>query len=261
MARVTLTVQGKLPEISLDSLLLILRESHYILQELDRAVSQRRDGTLKWMVSGLKQGSVVVETESRVIRGQEDFGPQVARRFMEGIHTIQTEGVTPALFSPDSIASVNKIVRSLGTNGVSGLNLTGADRDAELTGSASNKIQALVGVRNKSIGSVEGRLELVSIHVRTRRFNIYHAITNKAIRCNLPKAMEKQVISNLGRMVIVSGVVSYNAVGEPVKVEVDRLRALKEEKELPTIAEMLGMARDITGALSTEEHIRQLRDG
>ena len=100
MARVTLTVQGELPEISLDSFLLILRESHYILQELDRAVSQRRDGTLKWMVSGLKPGSAVVETESRVIRGQEDFGSQVARRFTEGIHTIQTEGVTPALFLP-----------------------------------------------------------------------------------------------------------------------------------------------------------------
>ena len=260
MARVTLTVQGKLPEISLDSLLLILRESHYILQELDRAVSQRRDGTLKWMVSGLKHGSVAVETESRVIRGQEDFGPQVARRFMEGIHTIQTEGVTPALFSPDSIASVNKIVRSLGTNGVPGLNLTGADRDAELTGSASNKIQALVGVRNKSIGSVEGRLELVSIHTRARRFNVYHAIANKAVRCNLPGDMEEQVIASLGKRVIVSGMVSYNLVGEPVKVEADRLRVLKEERELPSIADMLGMAPDITGDLSTEEYIRQLRD-
>ena len=260
MARVTLTVQGELPEISLDSFLLILRESHYILQELDRAVSQRRDGTLKWMVSGLKPGSAVVETESRVIRGQEDFGPQVARRFTEGIHTIQTEGVTPALFSPDSMASVNKIVRSLETNGVSGLNLAGAGLDAELTGSASNNVRALVGVRHKRIGSVEGRLELVSIHMRAHRFNVYHAITNKAIRCNLPSTMEEQVISNLGRRVIVSGMVSYNGIGEPVKVEVDRLRVLKEEKELPSIADMLGMAPDITGDLSTEEHIRQLRD-
>jgi hypothetical protein len=73
--------------------------------------------------------------------------------------------------------------------------------------------------------------------------------------------MEEQAISNLGRRVIVSGIVSYNAVGEPVKVEVDRLRVLKEEKELPTIVEMLGMTPDITGDLSTEEHIRQLRDG
>ena len=123
------------------------------------------------------------------------------------------------------------------------------------------KVRLLTRVRNKSIGSVEGRLELVSTHVRTRRFNIYHAITNKAVRCNLPVAMEEQAISNLGRRVIVSGIVSYNAVGEPVKVEVDRLRVLKEEKELPTIVEMLGMTPDITGDLSTEEHIRQLRDG
>ncbi len=116
-------------------------------------------------------------------------------------------------------------------------------------------------VHNESIGSVEGRLELVSIHSRTRRFNVYHAITNKAIRCNFPVAIEEQVISSLGRRVIVSGVVSYNAAGEPVKVEVDRLRTLKKENELPSIADMLGMAPDITGDLSIEEHIRQLRDG
>ena len=118
-----------------------------------------------------------------------------------------------------------------------------------------------MGVRNKSIGSVEGRLELVSIHARTRRFNVYHAITNRAIRCNLPKSMEQQAISSLGRRVIVSGIVSYNAAGEPVKVEVDRLRTLKKERELPSISDMLGMAPDITGDLSTEEHIRRLRDG
>ena len=46
MALVTLTVQGQLRDISLDAFLLVLRESHAILKELDRAASQQRNGTL-----------------------------------------------------------------------------------------------------------------------------------------------------------------------------------------------------------------------
>ena len=269
MASVTLTVQGELRDISLDSFLLVLRESHSILQALDRTVSQRRDGTLKWVVSGLRPGSAVVETESQVVRGEEDFGPQVARRFVDGVHTIQTEGVTPALFTPECMSSISKIVRSLGTNGISALNLVGTGLDrvpphlekpVELSSAAADKVQALVGASHKSIGSVEGRLELVSIHVGARRFNVYHAITQKAIRCNLPTEIEDDVVRNLGRRVIVSGTVSYNERGEPISVDVHHFRPLKEENDLPSVADMLGMAPDITGNLTTEEYIRQLRD-
>ena len=54
---------------------------------------------------------------------------------------------------------------------------------------------------------------------------------------------------------------SYNVRGEPLSVNVDKLRVLKEENELPSIDDMLGMAPDITGDLTTEDYIRRLRDG
>jgi hypothetical protein len=266
MARVTLKVQGIAGEISLESFLLALGESFSILRELDRAVSRQRHGTLKWVVSGLREGSAVVEAESRVIHGEEDFGLQVAERFVDGIRTLQDEGVTPPLFSQDCIRSLRKIARSFGTNGVSGLEITAPDLDqapepVKLSSETSTKLGSLIGVRRKSIGSVEGNLELISVHPRSRRFNVYHSVTQKAIKCNLSKEIEAQVIDSLGRRVIVSGVVSRNALGEPISVDVHRLRVLKDERDLPSIREMVGMALDMTGELTTEEYIRTLRDG
>lgn len=263
MARVTLTVRGELREISLESFVLILRESHSILQELDKAISEQRNGTLKWVISGLQSGSAVIEAESRVTRGDEDFGPEVVQHFIDGIHVIQIQGVTPARFSLDSMFSMRKIVRTLGTNGVSTLDVAvpELDKSVELSSEAETNVQALVGVHHKSIGSVEGRLELISIHQRSRRFNVYHSITRKAVRCNLPKEIENEVVGSLGRRVIVSGLVSYNIRGEPLSVNVDNLRVLKEENYLPSIDDMLGMAPDITGGLTTEDYIRRLRDG
>ena len=66
--------------------------------------------------------------------------------------------------------------------------------------------------------------------------------------------------AQLGQAVVVSGHVSYNDRGEPVSVQAQRLRTLKEDGELPTVADMTGLALDLTGDLSTEEYIRVLRD-
>ena len=266
MARVTLKVQGMSGEISLDTFLLALGESLSILKELDRAVSREAKGTLKWVVSGLREGSAVVEAESRVVIGKEDFGFQVAERFVDGIRTVQDEGVTPPLFSQDCIRSLNKIVRSFGNNGASGLEITAPDltpapEPVKLSGETGAKLRPLARVQRKSIGSAEGNLQLISVHPRSRRFNVYHAITQKAVKCNLPKEIEAEVINSLGRRVVVSGMVSKNALGEPLSVEVDHLRVLKEEHELPSVADILGLAPDITGNLTTEEYIRSLRDG
>ena len=199
------------------------------------------------------------------MRGGSGIGLQGSARisFVDGIKTILTEGVTPPLFSPDSMSSVRKIVRALGTNGVSALDIAIPElqRSVELSSAAEANVQSLVRVHHKSIGSVEGKLELISVHVRSRRFNVYHAITQRAIKCNLPKGMEEEVVRSLGRRVIVSGLVSYNVRGEPLNVNVDHLRVLKDGKVLPSIDDMLGMAPDITGELTTEEYIRRLRDG
>ena len=266
MARVMLKVQGMSGEISLDTFLLTLGESLSILKELDRVVSREAKGTLKWVVSGLREGSAVVEAESRVVIGEEDFGFQVAERFVDGIRTVQDEGVTPPMFSQDCIRSLNKIVRSLGNNGASGLEittpkLTAAPDSVKLSSETGAKLRLLARVQRKSIGSAEGNLQLISIHPRSRRFNIYHAMTQKAIKCNLPKEIEAEVIDHLGRRVVVSGMVSRNELGEPVSVDVDHLRMLKEEHELPSVADIIGIAPDITGNLTTEEYVRSLRDG
>ena len=131
----------------------------------------------------------------------------------------------------------------------------------KLSGETGAKLRPLARVQRKSIGSAEGNLQLISVHPRSRRFNVYHAITQKAVKCNLPKEIEAEVINSLGRRVVVSGMVSKNALGEPLSVEVDHLRVLKEEHELPSVADILGLAPDITSNLTTEEYIRSLRAG
>ena len=114
-------------------------------------------------------------------------------------------------------------------------------------------------IHHKSIGAVEGKLELTSVSGGGRWFNVCHAITGNAVKCELSEDLEDEFASNLGRRVIVSGLVSYNTMGDPIRVAVDRIRAFEEEEALPSINDMIGLAPDMTGELTTEEYIRELR--
>lgn len=263
MARLRLTIRGQPGQISINSFITVIKESLAILRELDRAVSHEQLGTLRWVVSDLGLGSTYVEAESRVIRGDEDFGPRVHQYFVNGVSQVEREAITPALFSVDSIKNIRKIVRSFGKDGVDSLliSLPEVNKETSLTHESEKNLQALVGVHHKSSGAVEGRLELVSLHRPYRRFNVYHAITQRAIKCNLPEYLEEQVIKSLGRRVIASGTVSYNIKGEPLSVQVDNLRTLRKEEDLPSIEDILGMAPDFTDDLSTEDFLETLRNG
>ena len=221
---------------------------------------------MKWMVIGLKEGnSGTIELRNRVIKGEEDFGAQVGSRYIEGIHHIEMQGIAPPDYDLDMLKDLQAMTRAFGQNGVDALSVSMPDhnKEAVLSWKSDETLQNLTGVHHKTIGSVEGRVELVSLHTGSRYFNVYHAITNKAIRCSLPEKLEEAAIEGLKRKrrVIVSGEISYNVEGKLLRVDVDRYRTLPDEDELPSLEKTLGIAPDFTGDQSTEEYIRSLRDG
>ena len=259
MAQLRLKLEGRPKQISMDSFLKVMKEIPELLRELDCAVSRNRSGTLDWVVSDLKTGSAYVEIESQVIRGREDFAKQVAQYFTDGLSQIINEAVTPPLFSTGSIRRILRITRNLKAIDRQGLIVSSPDVEgrALLTSDVEPILRKLLSVHYRDIGAVEGRLDLVSL--RPRRFDIYDPVRRRVVKCDLPKQLEHLVKENLGEIVEVFGVISFNAQAEPLNIEVERLRALGDKKNLPSIEDILGMAPDFTGDLSTEEFIRVIR--
>lgn len=263
MTRLRLKIESRPKQVSMDSFVYVMQQSIKILRELDRAVSRQNRGTLEWIISDVGMGSIYLETESRVVRGDNDFAQRIALNFIDGVSHIAERAATPPLFSVDSVNGLLRIVDTLKrSNGQSlSISLPELERETELRVDSADNLRVLKGVQRKTIGAVEGRLELVSIHRPYRRFNVYHSTTDKAVKCSLPEQLERIVIDSLGKRVSVTGTVSYNALGEPLSVEVSKVRVLKEREALPSIEDMLGLAPDFTDDLSTEEYIRSLRVG
>ena len=263
MARLRLKIESRPKQVSTLSFLYVMQQSIKILGELDRAVSRQNRGTLEWLIADVGMGSVYLDTESRVVRGDDDFAERIALNFIEGVSQVVERPVTPPLFSVDSVNGLLRIADTLKRSDGQSLTISmpELEREATLRIDSVENLRALKGVQRNNIGAVEGRLELVSIHRPYRRFNVYHSITNKAVKCTLPEELERVVIDSLGRRVSVTGTVSYNALGEPLSVEVSKIRVLQEREDLPSIEDILGLAPDFTDDLSTEEYIRSLRVG
>ena len=116
---------------------------------------------------------------------------------------------------------------------------------------------------SKALGSIEGRIEVLSIHKQSRRFDVFQSGTDKAVRCSFPTAIEAAVFeaAEKRRRVVVSGTIMYNVKGDPIFVQVQPpIRFLRTEDELPTTDQLRGSDRDITEGLSTEEYIRSVRE-
>jgi len=136
---------------------------------------------------------------------------------------------------------------------------TGNDKETvELTTQPAVVSEERTNTLRTSIGSVEGRLDMISLHGKPQ-FTIYSTLTDSAITCTFDKEeIFVDAREALGHRVNVSGLVLSNAKGEPLRVQVERLRKLCNSSDI-TDLDLQGRFPDFTGGLSSEDYIKQSR--
>lgn len=260
MASVRFKLDGDLGEITVKAFLGAAKSWLDVMADIDVAISHRSTGSLDWVVTNLTTGSLCMEMESRSRVIDMNVGAEVAREAVHGLQLLEQEGRTPPYLSEQGLRYMTKVVKTIGNHGVTGIRVDYRDNAAQASARASANIDQLLPPRYSSLGSVEGRLDVISLHA-THRFVVYDSATHKAITCTFASDWLDRVKDALGHRVNVEGTVHWNAKGEPVRVESADLRIFRDESELPTIKEMAGRYPDITGGTTAEEHIRKLRYG
>lgn len=240
-----------------------------LLREIDQVMTGRYKGALKWYVGDLQSdpGSVYIDVLSRVRPPQKskrnastpDVSPKVADSLLVGFNNIQNLGVSPPYLSHYGLLKLDRMLHVLEQNGARAYRTTILDggQSVELSRKAADTIGALIPTKRTTVGSVEGRLEAISIHQK-RRFVVYDARTKKAIACDFNRELLDEVKNALGHRVLVAGRVNWNIKSEPNTVDVEFIRRLAATR-LPTTLEMAGSHPDITEGLSTEEYLRSIR--
>jgi hypothetical protein len=233
-----------------------------MLYDIDREISGKF--TVEWGIKELKTRENAIVAVPRLIgKKTQDNSDLIIPAFLNGIKTIRKKAVRPNHFSDEALANVKDL--SMAINGdIKKITVTASlngrlSRPIPLTHDVANHVDEVIGPRYRTIGAVEGRLDMISLR-RYLKFGIAHTLTGKTVSCRFfSYTMLEQIKAALGRRVVASGIVHYNAQHEPVRVDVEWFKVLRERHELPGIEDIGGSDPEFTGDLSTEAYLRSIR--
>lgn len=221
MSRLRLHIEDERGAVSFRTFVDILNRTRLILSELDVALSGQPRGALEWSVSDLGLGSANATIEALAPLDADERLPQlVSENFITGLSIVEESAELPAYFSELTLQRVGAISQRLNGNRPALLDATHLEvgSHARVTGRAHANVKEATRPRFAAIGSVIGRLGLVSTE-KARWFNVYDELTHRAVRCHYEHAQFEEVRAALRKRVIVAGLVRRNAQGLPLRVE------------------------------------------
>ena len=237
-----------------------LRHVENILSEIERGISADHDAKAHWtwgeeahLQFVASPNGVAGDTLSRVLEVVHDG-------FEGAMDAAQSNGGIewPPEFSVRAQRSAQRILQSLRhiesltieTTGRPPLEIQEARIEQLFTGQTVRRVYS----------SVDGVLEMVSRRGKTVRAGLREHGTGAYVKCRLDADewfYELRDGALWGKRVLVEGRVSYGKEGMPLSI-VD-VTSVVERESGPRISEYRGSVPDLTGGLSTEEFIAQVR--
>jgi hypothetical protein len=134
--------------------------------------------------------------------------------------------------------------------------------EVELTpATAANAASMLRGAVPTEYGSIEGRIETLSVH-GNEAFCVWDEVTGQRVECIIPPLhgeLLSQAHAAFGERVTVTGTIRYASPGRPCTMRVDSLAVRPSRDRLPRALDLPPV--DITGGVDAGEYVRTLRHG
>jgi hypothetical protein len=109
--------------------------------------------------------------------------------------------------------------------------------------------------------STNGTLELLNINKKNSLFNLYPVVGATKIICDFPSTLLQKAIAAIDHYVNVVGQYKYKyGQPHPYYVKVTDIEIYPDEKELPSLFDLRGIAPNASNNLSSEDFIREKRD-
>jgi len=109
--------------------------------------------------------------------------------------------------------------------------------------------------------STNGTLELLNINKKNSLFNLYPVVGATKIICDFPSTLLQKAIAAIDHYVNVVGQYKYKSgQPHPYYVKVTDIEIYPDEKELPSLFDLRGIAPNASNNLSSEDFIREMRD-
>ncbi len=256
---IAIIVNGGSEHIEVQDFIGALESNVEILRDLDAALSMKRRGTLRWVLGALSYGSPAIVTLHAIPTSEEgDYGPEVTKSYLDGLEQLREGKTLPPGFSDDALDAVKKLAR-LCTGGIKAIQIRHGRRSVDITERVAVNIDELIGERYESTGSIEGTVEMVTVHDQ-RYFRIYDAVHRWGVPCYFRPELLETVRFGLDKRIIATGRIRSDRAGKPQSMHVEAIDLLMDVEKLPKPSDIRGLAKSMTGGKPAEDYLRELRD-
>lgn len=237
-----------------DAFASVSRDLHSILRSLNKEMAGKK--TIDWVITEMSASSAEVQvTPVTTDPDAKDVSGDVIETCLKGLSSIDGHAERPDFFTNPMLNKAKNVSNRIDGR-VEGITLEGSANgtveSARVTQRVAANVDELVRGKYTAIGSVEGTLEVLSIH-RGIHAIIYDQLTGQKVQCICDlDLLEELAAAHIGDRLLVEGEVRYNKYGEPTSVEVEDYRVLRSREELPQPEDMVGLTEG-EGLLSGKE--------
>lgn len=261
--RITLIIEG-LPEddgqVRLGAFMSQLQNLSATITKLDREASDGKQTTYYRIAELSYKSPVRVVVEPQALPGRHYSGDAIVASLGRVTQALEN-GADLSGLDADLLEDIRGLAKPVGKT-VANVTLLFKDRRFDLTPQVANKVDKALAVDEECGGTIEGMLEQINLHHGANVFYIYPEIGPRKVTSHFPARLYDDAISAVGKRVEVFGTLHYRSGATfPHQIEVTAIDAFPPESELPDWDDLRGRAPDITGDLSTEDFVRELRNG
>jgi hypothetical protein len=230
-----------------------------LLKEVDSFVSKQAKGSVRWDLASLKKNSPALVELVGVSKIKEmDYSQAVQDSVLDGLEQLTQRPEQPQFYSFSALRTVHRMAEQ--SKYLDWITVFAGDRRAVLTDRVSANVDYLIATGSKSLGSVRGSLDAISVHAG-HEFRVWSSKWKRPIVCHFDKGMLSEVKAHLKQQIEVIGELHRNPKGEPVIMKVDQFIALEPVETLPRVQDVCGMLSDLYGGRSLGDYMEELRNG
>jgi len=255
--------EGAIPfSVFLDTMQALLQA----VQDTDRIAGHSSQASLDWTIVGLRVGSATAELADVARDGAPPgFADLVTRRVVAQLADLRA-GFLPQDFSEATLKNLRNALRRFDAQGARGLRVadTTSGASAEVSREAMVVLDRLDTAGFVSTGSVIGNLDTIGLH-RGYFVTVYEDLSKHAVRCDFQTRGRDRLLERakqlLGTRVLAAGELSYGSHGRVQRMTLHQLEPMADEASQPRVADVFGIAPNLTGGADPVDHQNRLRYG
>lgn len=232
------------PEVLWDVFVQGASSLNHILRAVESEISGSKPA-IDWVIRTFSKSSpLVVELIAKPpsLDALSDTVSKTINAVSDGLRQIESQASRPRYFNDRALTSA-KALSELRDRNVTSISVRNGHDTVQVTKHMSVNVDELIGPKTSSEGTVEGTLEIVSIHGKPE-FSIFEPMTGNKVRCFFPPEELDRIVGAFGRRIAAHGQIFANAAGRRLSVRIDSpldLDVFPPEGDLPTIADITGI--------------------